>query len=63
MKNLEMLATLGLCTAGLIPNCNGQVKEQKRPNILFIMSDDHAYQAISAIVNIRLFILLSVIIV
>lgn len=42
-----MLATLGLCSVGLIPNCYGQVKEPKRPNILFIMSDyeypaDHA---------------------
>lgn len=31
-------------------SCYGQVSQQekKRPNILFIMSDDHAYQAISA---------------
>ena len=27
-------------------SCN--TKEDNRPNILFIMSDDHAYQAISA---------------
>lgn len=58
-----MLATLGLCSAGLIPNSYGQEKEQKRPNILFIMSYHHDYQAISAITNIRLFILLSVIMV
>jgi len=60
---MRLLISLGLCTAGLIPNSFGQAKEQNRPNILFIMSDDHAYQAISVIVNIRLFILLSVIIV
>ena len=48
MKNTKMLATLGICSVGLIPNSYGQTKEQKRPNILFIMSDDHAYQAISA---------------
>lgn len=48
MKNIKRLATLGLCSAGLIPICNGHTPEQKRPNILFIMSDDHAYQAISA---------------
>jgi arylsulfatase A-like enzyme len=48
MKNIKHLATLGLCSAGLIPNCYGHAPEQKRPNILFIMSDDHAYQAISA---------------
>ncbi|WP_186756454.1 sulfatase family protein [Echinicola salinicaeni] len=28
--------------------CKEKTKEQKRPNIVFIMSDDHAYQAISA---------------
>src|SRR5665647_1690806 len=48
MKNIKRLATLGLFSAGLIPNCNGHAPEQKRPNILFIMSDDHDYQAISA---------------
>jgi len=28
--------------------CSEQVEQKSRPNILFIMSDDHAYQAISA---------------
>jgi len=28
--------------------CSDTVKEKQRPNIVFIMSDDHAYQAISA---------------
>ena len=28
--------------------CTSEHKEPQRPNILFIMSDDHAYQAISA---------------
>ncbi|OHX64589.1 sulfatase family protein [Flammeovirga pacifica] len=32
----------------LIFGCNKKETSQKRPNILFIMSDDHAYQAISA---------------
>jgi arylsulfatase A-like enzyme len=31
-----------------IVGCSEEKKEVKRPNILFIMSDDHAYQAISA---------------
>jgi arylsulfatase A-like enzyme len=31
-----------------ILGCASQPKEAERPNILFIMSDDHAYQAISA---------------
>lgn len=33
---------------GLFLFCKGQTLKQKSPNILFIMSDDHAYQAISA---------------
>ncbi|HCC85898.1 MAG TPA: hypothetical protein DEQ06_04775 [Porphyromonadaceae bacterium] len=28
--------------------CRNQEKEPQRPNIIFIMSDDHAYQAINA---------------
>src|SRR5690606_24701065 len=37
-------ALVGWSTAA----CNRQPKEDVRPNIVFIMSDDHAYQAISA---------------
>ena len=34
----------------LFTSCKQEAKEQisKKPNIVFIMSDDHAYQAISA---------------
>ncbi|RMG30364.1 MAG: sulfatase, partial [Bacteroidetes bacterium] len=32
----------------LLAACQPQPEEKQRPNILFIMSDDHAYQAISA---------------
>ncbi|WP_394348162.1 sulfatase family protein [Saccharicrinis carchari] len=39
MLAIAVLITLSSCQ---------QPKEEKRPNILFIMSDDHAYQAISA---------------
>ena len=28
--------------------CSEKVEQKQRPNIVFIMSDDHAYQAISA---------------
>ena len=31
-----------------ILGCNDNSQNEKKPNILFIMSDDHAYQAISA---------------
>ena len=33
---------------GSFYSCSEQPEEPKRPNIVFIMSDDHAYQAISA---------------
>lgn len=33
---------------GLLISCNSKPEAQQRPNIIFIMSDDHAYQAISA---------------
>jgi arylsulfatase A-like enzyme len=32
----------------LVFGCNGKAPEKSPPNIIFIMSDDHAYQAISA---------------
>jgi arylsulfatase A-like enzyme len=47
MKNTLALFTLPLAIAG----CNEKKPEhptKQRPNIVFIMSDDHAYQAISA---------------
>jgi len=48
--NKNLLKSLALVTAGTgIAGCNSlQNNEAGRPNILFIMSDDHAYQAISA---------------
>ena len=46
MKNL-LLA--GVVLLFLVPNLGAAQKSKaKRPNIIFIMSDDHAYQAISA---------------
>ena len=41
-------STLGLCSAGLLFSCQQKPQKEARPNIIFIMSDDHAYQAISA---------------
>ena len=37
-----------MLSAFLLLVCSKLLAEQPRPNILFIMSDDHAYQAISA---------------
>ena len=48
MNKTKIAITLGFCSTGFVPNCNGNQIDQKRPNILYIMSDDHAYQAISA---------------
>ena len=48
MNITNVLSMMGLCSTVLIPYCDGQAPVQKRPNILYIMSDDHAYQAISA---------------
>ena len=44
---LKNIVTPGLATLALLPACTNKATEN-RPNILFIMSDDHAYQAISA---------------
>ncbi len=49
--NRNLLKTLTIVTAGtsIAGGCNiQQKKETGQPNILFIMSDDHAYQAVSA---------------
>jgi arylsulfatase A-like enzyme len=44
--NLKMATALGL--AVISPALYSQKSKQPRPNIIYIMSDDHAYQAISA---------------
>ncbi len=52
MKNSGKIGFLVLLSAVLFISCNEKKKEtpkvSERPNIIFIMSDDHAYQAISA---------------
>ena len=49
VRNLVVPAKLtGLGTLALLGGCQHQEKEAQHPNIIFIMSDDHAYQAISA---------------
>lgn len=40
--------TIALMVLTICWSCTEPIEETKRPNILFIMSDDHAYQAISA---------------
>jgi len=45
----DFLKVMGSTSALTLMGCGiGKPKVQKKPNILFIMSDDHAYQAISA---------------
>ncbi len=46
MRTFALLPILAL--ALMISGCTDSVGEKARPNIVFIMSDDHAYQAISA---------------
>lgn len=48
MNKINLLPILGLCSAAILPSCKDQAPKQIRPNIIYIMSDDHAYQAISA---------------
>ncbi|SDC51358.1 Arylsulfatase A [Algoriphagus faecimaris] len=51
MKKLVNTSLFAL-SMGLLFSCSSQVeKTEERPNIIFIMSDDHAYQAISAYDN------------
>ena len=45
----SLIKAVTLLTAGTgIAGCSQKEREPEHPNILFIMSDDHAYQAISA---------------
>lgn len=53
MKNIQLLILLSLCTlfsctSTTTPTSTKEEKATAPPNIIFIMSDDHAYQAISA---------------
>jgi arylsulfatase A-like enzyme len=51
MKSLSLCITVFIVTSlFLFISCNSESarKQEERPNIIFIMSDDHAYQAISA---------------
>jgi len=48
MNTTKTLTLLSLCSAGILPSCSKPAPKPTRPNIIFIMSDDHAYQAISA---------------
>ncbi len=49
--NYQLLGTAAM--AALLPACqqSGEKTETQRPNIIFMMADDHAYQAISAYSN------------
>ncbi|ANQ52625.2 sulfatase [Flammeovirga sp. MY04] len=46
MKQHQLVLALFTCL--IFWSCTEKASKQKQPNILFIMSDDHAYQAISA---------------
>jgi hypothetical protein len=47
--NRFFVNSIALLTAGAgMIGCSPQMEEAQRPNIIYIMSDDHAFQAISA---------------
>ena len=46
MKDIKAIFALPLAAAGFSA-CNGTVPENERPNIIFIMTDDHTTQAMS----------------
>jgi len=48
MKNAVLITVLIIAVSGFFSSCLHRKTDQNRPNILFIMSDDHAFQAISA---------------
>ena len=44
---IKLLTLLGI-GAAIAPGCNNTPPGSEKPNIIYIMSDDHAFQAISA---------------
>lgn len=48
MNKTNTLTMLGLCAMAVTPSCKEATSKQTHPNIIYIMSDDHAFQAISA---------------
>jgi len=55
INSIAKLLMIFICTSILMPGCSAKKEQEaseeaprKRPNIIFMMSDDHAYQAISA---------------
>lgn len=51
MKSLLQIWIIGVMVSGIYSCQSKDSPKQDRPNIIFIMSDDHAYQAISAYDN------------
>jgi arylsulfatase A-like enzyme len=48
MNQKVINSILFIATGSIVYGCGAETQETQRPNILFIMSDDHAYQALSA---------------
>ncbi|MCE4565959.1 sulfatase [Maribellus sp. CM-23] len=48
LKSNKIFWVLAIVAFGLLFSCQTKNEKPGRPNIIFIMSDDHAYQAISA---------------
>jgi arylsulfatase A-like enzyme len=48
LQPLRRYAAMPLCLSAFMPLSGASPSAKERPNIIYIMSDDHAYQAISA---------------
>jgi len=62
VERREFMISLGLGMAAIaVPNCMNKKSAFKKPNIIFVMTDDHASQALSCYgskinMNVRYFI-------
>ena len=48
MNKYSLLIVVAICSVGILFSFAQKLPEKHRPNVIYIMSDDHAYQAISA---------------
>ncbi|MDP3666194.1 MAG: sulfatase-like hydrolase/transferase, partial [Sediminibacterium sp.] len=48
MNKYSLLIVVAICSAGILFSFTKKLPGKHQPNVIYIMSDDHAYQAISA---------------
>jgi len=47
-QTLALAGSLGFCALGIMASCTSKIEKIAPPNIIFIMTDDHGWQAVSA---------------